>query len=60
MPADLVNLRSARRAKARAERERKAETNRALFGRTKAEKKSQADERDMAERALESHRRDMD
>lgn len=60
MPADIVNLRSARKAKARAERERKAETNRALFGRTKAEKKSQADERDKAARVLESHRRDKD
>lgn len=60
MPADVVNLRRARKAKARVEREREAETNRALFGRTKAEKKSQADERNRVARALESHRCDKD
>jgi hypothetical protein len=60
MPADIVNLRSARKAKARIKRERVAETNRALFGRTKAEKKSQAAERVRVARALESHRRDKD
>ena len=60
MPADIVNLRRARKAKARVEREREAETNRAIFGRTKAEKKSQADEREKAARALESHRREKD
>jgi hypothetical protein len=60
MPADIVNLRSARKAKARIKQEREAKTNRALFGRTKAEKKSQANERDKAARALESHRREKD
>ena len=60
MPADVVNLRRARKAKARVDRERAAETNRVLFGRTKAEKERQAAERDMAARALESHRRDKD
>jgi len=60
MPADIVNLRRARKAKARVEREREAETNRVRFGRTRAEKEGLAAERDKAARALESHRREKD
>ena len=58
MPADIVNLRRARKAKARADKEREATAKRALFGRTKAEKARQAAERGQAARALESHRRE--
>jgi hypothetical protein len=58
MPADIVNLRRARKAKARADKEREATAKRALFGRTKAEKARQAAERSQATRALESHRRE--
>ena len=58
MPADIVNLRRARKAMARADKEREARAKRALFGRTKAEKARQAAERSQATRALESHRRD--
>jgi hypothetical protein len=58
MPADIVNLRRARKAKARADKEREATAKRALFGRMKAEKVKQAAERGQAARALESHRRD--
>jgi hypothetical protein len=58
MPADIVNLRRARKAKARTDKESEATANRALFGRTKAEKTRQAAERKQAARALESHRRD--
>ena len=36
--ADLINLRRARKAKERAEREQTASEKRRLFGRTKAEK----------------------
>ncbi len=36
--AEIVNLRSVRKRKARAEKERKAEANRALHGRTRAER----------------------
>ena len=38
MSADVVNLRQFRKAKARTEKEAKAEQNRISFGRTKAEK----------------------
>jgi Domain of unknown function (DUF4169) len=37
--ADLINLRQARKDKARAEKEAAAKANRAAHGRTKAEKK---------------------
>ncbi|WP_316860092.1 DUF4169 family protein [uncultured Cohaesibacter sp.] len=39
--ATIVNLRQARKARARAEKETKAESNRAKFGLTKAEKTKQ-------------------
>jgi hypothetical protein len=58
MPADIVNLRRARKAKARSEKQHEAETNRALFGRTKTEKAKEAAERERAVRSLDSHRRD--
>jgi hypothetical protein len=38
MTADVVNLRQARKLKARAEKEQTASENRAQFGRTKHEK----------------------
>lgn len=38
--ADIINLRMARKARARAEADRTAAANRAKFGRTKAEKKA--------------------
>jgi len=60
MLAEIVNLRRARKAKARLERERQAETNRVLHGQTRAEKERQAAERDRMARTLESHRRDKD
>jgi hypothetical protein len=58
MPAEIVNLRRARKAKAQSERQRQAETNRALFGRTKAEKTRQAAEREQAVRSMDNHHRD--
>lgn len=58
MPADLINLRRARKAKARDEKERQAEANRLAFGRTKAEKKETTAERDRALRAIDAHRRE--
>jgi hypothetical protein len=46
--AEIVNLRKARKDKARQERQREAEANRLRFGRTKAQKLAdkQAKERD--------------
>lgn len=37
--AEIVNFKAAKKAKARTEKERTAEANRAKFGRTKVEKK---------------------
>ena len=42
MTADIVNLRRARKTKARAEREQQAAENRVRFGRTKAERQAQS------------------
>jgi hypothetical protein len=58
MGADVINLRRARKAKARAEHDRNATARRAEFGRSKAEKAKEAAERERASRALEGHRRD--
>ena len=58
--AEIVNLRQARKTKARAEKEAKAADNRLAFGRTKAERELSAKERRLAERRLEGHRRDDD
>jgi hypothetical protein len=56
--ADIVNLRRARKDKARAEKEAKAAENRIKFGRTKAEKQAAEAERRLSERRIEAHRRD--
>jgi hypothetical protein len=56
--ADVVNLRRARKAKARADAEGKAQQNRVAFGRSKAEKKLSRTETDAARRKHEGHKRD--
>lgn len=55
--ADVVNLRRARKAKARTEKEKTAAANRAAFGRTKAEKLASKAETERARRDLEGKRR---
>lgn len=57
MTADIVNLNKARKAKAKAERQRQAEVNRASFGRTKAEKEREALDKARARRELDGARR---
>lgn len=52
MSADIVNLRRARKAKARAEKEQRAAENRVLFGRSKTERTMSAAEK---ERSLAAH-----
>jgi hypothetical protein len=42
--AEIINLRMARKAKAKAQSTQKAEANRALHGQTKAQKRATADE----------------
>lgn len=56
--ADVVNLRQARKAKERAAREQTAAERRRAFGRTKAEKLTEAADKARAERLLTGHQRD--
>ena len=58
--SDVVNLKGARKAKARVEAEAKAQANRVAYGRTKAEKRLTKAGREAAERKLEGHKRDDD
>ncbi len=57
MPAEIINLRRARKAKARDAKARQAEENRARFGRTKAERTSTEAETERSTRHIEGHRR---
>ncbi|HEV2563609.1 MAG TPA: DUF4169 family protein [Microvirga sp.] len=56
--AEIINLRQARKQKARAEKEARAEQNRIAFGRTKAERKLTKAEQELAKSRLDSHKRD--
>lgn len=56
MTAEIVNLRKARKAKARGVQEARAAENRILFGRTKAERKAMQTEQDRARRTIDGHR----
>lgn len=56
--AEIVNLRIARKRKARVEQEREAAGNRALHGRSRAEKTGTRNERERSERSLDGHRLD--
>jgi hypothetical protein len=58
MSADIVNLRRARKDKARGDREQKAADNRLAFGRTKNEKALTRAERERAAKAIDRHRRE--
>ena len=51
--AEIVNLRRARKGKARAEKDARAADNRTRFGRGKAEKRATEAERGRAENALD-------
>lgn len=53
MAADIINLRQARKAKARVEKDKTAEQNRITFGRTKAEKQLTKALNEKAERRLD-------
>lgn len=55
---EVINLRQARKARARAEKEAQAQENRARFGRTGAEKRRDADAAGREERRHEGHRID--
>ena len=53
---EIVNLRQVRKQKARAEKERQADANRALYGRTKAEKARDRLEAKKSSDFIEGHR----
>ncbi|WP_377289672.1 DUF4169 family protein [Rhizobium sp. SG2393] len=56
MAAEIINLRMARKQKARADKERAADANRLAHGRTKAEKTLTRALKDQAERRLDQGR----
>lgn len=56
--AEIVNLRLARKAKARAAQQTEAQANRAKFGRTKAEKTRDRIEAERTARLLDGARRE--
>lgn len=55
---DVVNLRSVRKAKARASREVEAQANRAKFGRTKGDKLREAQDAERLGRMLDGAKRE--
>ena len=57
---EIINLRRARKARARREAGVVADANRAAFGRTKAERARDAEERARGERVLDGARLDGD
>ncbi|HEX2509453.1 MAG TPA: DUF4169 family protein [Microvirga sp.] len=56
--AEIINLRQARKRKARTDKEARAAANRVAFGRTKEEQRQSDAERKLVERRLEGHKRD--
>jgi hypothetical protein len=58
--AEIINLRKARKAKARAENEAEAAENRAKFGRPKDERSQSEASKDLRDRKLDAHQRESD
>jgi Domain of unknown function (DUF4169) len=58
--AEIVNLRRARKDKARQQRESEADANRRRFGRTKAEKGADKDAQERARREIDGKRIERD
>jgi Domain of unknown function (DUF4169) len=58
MPADILSLSKARKAKARTANSQQAEQNRLLFGRTKAEKIRDQAEKDRLTRVVDGAKRE--
>jgi hypothetical protein len=56
--AEIINLRTVRKQKARSEKDLAAEANRLKFGRTKAEKLQSAAEKAKAEKHIDGHKRE--
>ena len=58
--SEIFNLKQARKSKARTAEEKKADQNRRLHGRTKAEKQREKIETERASKHLDGHKRDDD
>lgn len=58
MSGTIINLRQARKAKARANKDQAADENRRRHGRTKAEKEAEKSVSDKADQHLDGHKRD--
>ena len=58
MNGDIINLRTARKRKARTEREAEAEQNRVIFGQTKAEKQARLANKQLDQRRLDQLKRE--
>ncbi|MBD8890543.1 DUF4169 family protein [Roseibium litorale] len=58
MTAEIVNLRQARKRKARSEREKTADANRVAFGRSKAERQLSGKTKALETARIEAHRVD--
>ena len=56
--AEIINLRKARKKKARAEKETEAAENRAKFGRPNEEQTLSEASKDLRDRKLDAHRRE--
>ncbi|SFC08717.1 DUF4169 family protein [Devosia psychrophila] len=54
--AEIINLRTVRKQKARASKDDQAAQNRLLFGRTKGEKLQQAAEKALAQKKIDGHK----
>ena len=58
--AEIINLRAARKARARADKEAVASANRRQFGQTKDEKRAAREEQARLDRTLDGARREPD
>ena len=56
--AEIINLRNARKQKARAGKEAQAAENRIKFGRTKAEKSLEKAKAELEDKRIDAHKRD--
>jgi hypothetical protein len=55
--AEVINLRLARKARARADKAGQAQANRATFGESKAQRTARTTAQERQDRALDGHRR---
>ena len=55
---EVINLKQQRKAKARTDKEKKAAQNRAVFGRTKAEKLKETKDAERIAKLLDGHKRE--